>query len=82
MLAWEQIKPDIVRMYVETFDETEVAALVEFYSSEPGRAYVAKMPALRQRMMKFGQLQAEILQPKLQEVVENALSTESRFERK
>jgi hypothetical protein len=77
-LAWIKVRSAIVRMYVETFEQDEITALVHFYSSDAGRAYVSRMPAVREQMAKFGNMQAQALQPELEKAIQRALNPPSR----
>ncbi|HEU5078235.1 MAG TPA: DUF2059 domain-containing protein [Opitutaceae bacterium] len=46
---WQDIKPDIVKMYVQTFSEAELGDLVKFYESPTGKKAASSMPSLMQQ---------------------------------
>lgn len=48
-LAWEQLEPLYLEVYRDLFDAEEVDALIEFFTSPAGRAYVAKQPQISRR---------------------------------
>lgn len=49
-LAYEQIKPHLIAIYQANFTRAEILALTEFYSSEVGRALVAKQWTVNQQL--------------------------------
>ncbi len=51
-LVWERFEPMFIRLYRETFTEEELQPLLAFYRSPPGQAFIAKMPALQEHMMR------------------------------
>ena len=73
-LTWEMMKPQYVQLYSETFDQEEINALVEFYRSAPGQAYVNKMPMLMQRSMGIAQSQMQRLLPRAMAALEDAMA--------
>ncbi len=48
-LAWERLRPLYIDVYRDVFDQDEVDALVGFFKSPAGRAYVAKQPQITAR---------------------------------
>lgn len=66
-LSWDALKPTYVKLYTETYTESEIDGLLAFYKSPSGQAMVSKTPQLmtqanqvvQQRMM-------TTMQPKLQ----------------
>jgi uncharacterized protein len=65
-LSWAKMEPVQLKIYRESFDQSEIDGLIEFYRSPAGRSYTSKMPAVTQRTMV--EMQAFMLQvmPKLQ----------------
>ena len=70
-MNWEQMKPDIVRIYQESFDQTEVDGLVAFYESPLGQSVISKMPQVMQKSLAMSQAHVARLMPKMREVIED-----------
>ena len=68
-MSWERMKPLYVQIYVETFTQEEIDGLITFYESPPGRAYIAKMPAVAQKSMAIMQERMVPLMRRMQENV-------------
>jgi len=71
-LRGDDYKALIVGLYQQNFTESEVDALITFYSSPAGQSIIKKMPTVMQESMKiggvFGQMKArEILERMRQE---------------
>jgi hypothetical protein len=71
-LSWERMRPQLLRIYSETFTEAEVLGIVAFYESPAGQAFVAKMPALLQKSMEMNQERMKELMPRMRAAVEKA----------
>lgn len=50
-LNWATLKPMFVQIYKENFSQEDIDGLNDFYNSQAGRAYVAKMPLVMQKTM-------------------------------
>ncbi|KJH82619.1 MULTISPECIES: DUF2059 domain-containing protein [Pseudomonadaceae] len=61
-IGWEEVKPDLVALYTETFSEPELTRLNEFYESELGKKMLTQLPQLNARS-------AQVTQTKLQNAV-------------
>ncbi len=64
-MSWEKMKEDYVGVYADVFTAEEMEALLAFYKSPAGRAFVAKQPELMQRSMEVSQKASLRLMPKL-----------------
>ena len=64
-MSWEKMKEDYVAIYADVFTVEEMEALLAFYRSPAGRAFVAKQPELMQRSMEVSQKASLRLMPKL-----------------
>jgi uncharacterized protein len=73
-LNWQQMKPMLVQLYRETFEEEEIQGLITFYKSPAGQAFVTKMPVVMQKSMAIGQSQMQALIPKMKEAMERAIA--------
>lgn len=67
-LAWAKLKPDLVKIYSDTFTDKEVADLTRFYQSETGQAYLRKAPELNKQTLLLMQSRLQALLPKVQEL--------------
>ncbi len=61
-IGWEQVKPDLIKLYTETFTEQEISQLNDFYESALGKKMLTKLPELNARS-------AQVTQAKLQSAV-------------
>lgn len=51
-MSWSAMEPMYIRIYRETFTQTEVNQMTEFYKSPAGQAMVNKMPLIMQNIMR------------------------------
>lgn len=72
-LSWDSMLETQMAIYRESFDQSEIDGLIEFYKSPVGQSFVTKMPAVTQRAMLAAQAQMQRIAPKLQEVVQQIL---------
>jgi len=71
-MSWEKLKPEFVRLYVNTFTEEELNSLIEFYGSPTGQAFIRKMPAIIQGSMEISQSQMKRLMPQMMKIVQES----------
>ena len=71
-ISWEELKPMYVKLYAETFSQEEIDGLNAFYASPAGQAYVARIPALTQSMMKVLMAKMADMQPRLDKIMREA----------
>jgi len=64
-MKWENVKPDYINLYSETFSAEELKELIAFYQSPAGKAYLAKQPELMQKSMQLSQKTMIRLMPKI-----------------
>lgn len=69
-LSWARMKPDYVRLYVETFDQDEIDGLLAFYQTKAGKAMVDKMPIVVQKSVALTQTQMQNLMPKMMAILQ------------
>ena len=50
-LSWKTVGPMMVRVYKKNFTQAEIDGLVDFYESDIGKTFVAKMPQVTQDSM-------------------------------
>ncbi|MEN6558533.1 MAG: DUF2059 domain-containing protein [Thermoguttaceae bacterium] len=80
-MGWDAMKDQYVALYAETFSETELKGLIEFYKSPVGRAFVQKQPELMERSMKLSQQKMMQLMPKIQAFCKEAATEEAQQEK-
>jgi len=73
-LTWSTIKADVVTVYRETFTQPEIDALIAFYSSPAGVAFIEKMPVAMQKSSALMQQRMAPLIPKMQAAMEQAMA--------
>lgn len=64
-LSSAKLKPEYVDVYAATFTPDELAGLVAFFKTAPGRAYVDKMPIVTRKVMELSQARVQSLSPQL-----------------
>jgi len=76
-LSWEKAKPALIKVYSDTFTESEIDGIVAFYKSPPGQAMLEKMPQLMQKSMAVGQQLMGDVMPEIQRMKEEMKQQES-----
>ena len=64
-MSFSKMKDLYFESYTSIFTTDELHALVAFYETPAGRAYVEKLPALTKRMMGLAQDRMQKLQPEV-----------------
>jgi len=64
-VSYKAVKPEMVKLYVDTFTDEEIEGITAFYKSPTGQALLKKTPQLMSSMMEFMQGSIADLQPKL-----------------
>lgn len=72
-LGWAAMKADIVRVYVETFDQAEVDGLIAFYRSPLGQAFIDKTPLAMQRSIAATQARMQTFLPRIEAAMQEAM---------
>jgi len=67
-LSWEKMAPDMKNLYVQNFTTAEIQALLDFYESPAGKAFVEKMPVIMQESMVIGQQMVMQAMPQIQKL--------------
>ncbi len=68
-LSWEDLKPGYIKLFAQTFTESEIDGILAFYKSAPGQAMVSKTPALLTQASQLARQRITVVQPKLQQLV-------------
>ena len=66
-LSWEVMGPQIVNIYAKSFTEDELTAIVNFYKSPAGTAFLAKAPDINQQLQQLAQPKLATLQTQVRE---------------
>ena len=70
--SWNVMEPLYVKVYQETFSQSEIDGMVSFYSSPTGQAVVDKLPLAMQNAMSAMQERVmKTLVPKLQQMAQD-----------
>jgi hypothetical protein len=64
-MTWDAMKPELIKLYTETYTEAEMKELAAFYKTPVGQKSLAKMPEL---MQKTAQIGAKLGQPHVDEL--------------
>jgi hypothetical protein len=68
-VGWEQIKPDMIELYTNNFDEQEMQDLLAFYQSPLGRKVLEKMPMLTAQSAQLTQRKLEAAVPQVNKLL-------------
>jgi hypothetical protein len=67
-LSFENMKDDMISIYVKTYTESEIRAISEFYKSPAGKAFLEEMPTLIQESMSMTQRKMPQIMEKVQAI--------------
>ncbi|MCY1555288.1 hypothetical protein D9M68_919340 [compost metagenome] len=68
-VAWDRLKPDMVKLYTSNFNEQELQELVSFYQSPLGRKVLQKMPMLTEQSAQLTQAKLEAAVPEVNKLL-------------
>jgi hypothetical protein len=68
LLSWDSMDALYLKVYQETFSQTEIDGMLEFYSTPTGQAVIAKLPLVAKNAMSEMQQRVQQMMPKLQEM--------------
>ena len=68
-ISWEALKPDITKLYMDTFTEDELRDIVGFLSSPVGIMYTEKSFEMTLKSMEIGQKMVQENMPELQAMI-------------
>jgi hypothetical protein len=71
---WSKMKPEIVRIYREALTQEDIEGMLAFYRTPAGQAVIKKLPQVTQKTMEFAQRRMSELMPKLQAILQEALT--------
>ena len=70
-LGWAALKPAVIDLYVKTFTEDQLAAILAFYKTPAGAAFIEKMPELNSQFGQLGNTRAAALRDPLQKAYQD-----------
>ncbi|MCU1716976.1 DUF2059 domain-containing protein [Pseudomonas sp. 5P_3.1_Bac2] len=73
-VAWDKLKPDLVKLYTTSFTEQEMQDLISFYESPLGKKVLEKMPELTGRSAQLTQARLESAVPKVNQLLSEMTS--------
>ena len=71
LLTWENMEPTYLKIYEDSFSQSEVDSMIAFYSSPGGQAVVAKLPLVAQNTMQAMLQQMKSLMPQAQQIAKD-----------
>ena len=71
-MSWDNLKGDLIKIYMDVFTEEEIAELVSFYNTPLGQKLLDKMPDLMNKTMQLTQKRVLGIMPQVQSMVESA----------
>ncbi|WP_462378860.1 DUF2059 domain-containing protein [Pseudomonas sp. Marseille-QA0892] len=69
-VGWNQIKPDMVKLYTTNFSEGELKELIAFYQSPLGKKVMQRLPALNAESAEIAQSRLEKAVPEVNGLME------------
>jgi hypothetical protein len=73
-LSWSNYEPMMIDIYRNTFSESEIQGMLQFYRSPAGEAVLNKMPIVMQASMQAVQGRMAPLQAKMQDLQQRTLA--------
>lgn len=70
VVGWNQLEPEMVKLYTAGFSEDELNQLITFYKSPLGQKVLKEMPALFAESMKMTQGKLEPVVPQINQLLE------------
>ena len=67
-LSWNELRPQFVKIYSDTFSDEEISGLLAFYESPAGRAMMEKMPLVRSKTMAVAQAAMSEIMPEIERI--------------
>ena len=68
-IGWDEVKPDLVALYTDTFSEDELGRLNAFYESELGKKMLTKLPELNARSAQVTQTRLQAAVPQVNKLL-------------
>ena len=72
LLSWDSMEALYLKVYGETFTQSEIDGMLEFYATSAGQAVIAKLPLVVKNTMTEMQQRVQQMMPKLQQMAKEA----------
>ena len=73
-MSWANMKPLMVRIYVESFTQEEMDGLIAFYESPAGKAFTKKMPVVMEKSMMLMQERVGPMMQRMESAMREAMA--------
>lgn len=81
--GWANMKGDYISMYTETFTEDEIKAVVAFYNTQAGQAYLQKLPVLMKKATEISQKKMPEMMDRMKQITSEMIEEmKSEIEKK
>lgn len=71
-MSWDTLKPMYMRIYHESFTQSEIDGIIHFYKTSAGKAMINKMPVVMQNLMSEMQGTIKPMQQKMIQIQREA----------
>ncbi len=71
-MTWDAVKDDMIKIYVDAFEEGEIQELIQFYKTPLGKKLIAKTPELTGKGMEIGAKRVQDNQAELVQMIQEA----------
>jgi hypothetical protein len=71
-LSWDQLKPQFVKVYADTYTEEELDAILAFYKSPAGQTWFGKSPEVGNKVRQITQQAIQDAEAQIRKVIEQA----------
>jgi uncharacterized protein len=71
--SWATMRPQMIKIYMESLEQEDVDDLLVFYKSRGGQALINKMPVVMQKSMQLSQTMLQTIMPKVKETMKQAI---------
>lgn len=72
-MSWTRLKPKMLVIYRESFNQQEIDGLIAFYESPLGQVVIERMPLVMQKSMQMVQADMQGLMPRIQALMEDTM---------
>jgi hypothetical protein len=69
MMSWDSLKPDYIKLYADTYSETELDGIIAFYRSPVGEKMLEKTPELLKASSTIAMSHMGLVEPKLHQMM-------------
>ena len=73
-ITWDIVRPAIVQVYRDNYDQAEIDGMVAFFKTPAGQAYATRAPLVAQGMNAAMQTRLQTVIPKMQAALRSALA--------